>query len=85
MDAVASLLEDVPALLAARAQPPAGVERLLHERGIEHVDLSRWAAILEREATHGEPHGRGRVKLARLAELLDAAGLPATIRTPPSV
>jgi ferredoxin--NADP+ reductase len=85
MDAVASLTEDVPALLAARTEAPRGVEQLLHDRGIEHVDLRRWAAIREREATHGEPHGRGRVKLARLAELLDAAGLSATIRTPPSV
>jgi ferredoxin--NADP+ reductase len=76
MDAVESLREDLPALLAGRAAPPPGVGDLLHERGIEHVDLDRWTAILEREATHGAPHGRSRVKIAHLAELLEAAGLP---------
>jgi ferredoxin--NADP+ reductase len=85
MDAVARLNEDVPDLLARRTSVPSGVEGLLHERGVEPVDLDAWAAILEREAEHGAPHGRGRVKLAHLAELLDAAGVRATIRTPPSV
>jgi ferredoxin--NADP+ reductase len=85
MDAVASLHEDLPALRAGRAATVPGVDELLRERGIEHVDLERWAAILEREATHGTGHGRSRVKIAHLAELLEAAGLPATIRTPPSV
>jgi ferredoxin--NADP+ reductase len=85
LDAVASLHADAPDLLARRTGPPAGVDALLGERGIEPVDLQAWGAILEREADHGRPHGRGRVKLAHLAELLDAAGVSATIRTPPSV
>jgi ferredoxin--NADP+ reductase len=75
MDAVASLHEDLPALLARRSGPPMGLEPLLQERGIAHVDLDRWAAILRREAEHGAPHGRERVKIADLAGLLEAAGL----------
>lgn len=75
MDAVASIQEDIPALLARRTCAPEGVQRLLAERGLEHVDLQRWAAIVEREHAHGADHGRGRVKIADLAGLLEAAGL----------
>jgi ferredoxin--NADP+ reductase len=77
MDAVASLQEDAPALLARRQNTPEGVGALLRARGVEHVDLRRWEAILAREATHGASHGRARVKIARLAELLEAAGMAA--------
>jgi ferredoxin--NADP+ reductase len=76
-DAVESLRADAPHLLADRPDEPEGVAGLLAERGVEHVDLARWVAIAEREARHGVPHGRQRVKLAELAELLEAAGLPA--------
>ncbi|MCW2544741.1 MAG: hypothetical protein JWM40_2293 [Frankiales bacterium] len=75
MDAVASLHEDLPALLARRTRAPEGIEGLLEERGLQHVDLQRWAAIVEREHAHGADHGRSRVKIADLAGLLDAAGL----------
>jgi ferredoxin--NADP+ reductase len=82
MDAVASLHADVPELLARRAGVPEGIADLLRERGIEHVDLDRWAAIAEREAAHGEPHGRARVKIDHLAGLLEAAGITASAAPP---
>lgn len=76
LDAVESLLADAPLLLARRGDPPPGIADLLRERGITPVDLQGWGAILERESSHGAPHGRQRVKIARLAELLEAAGHP---------
>ncbi|MCU1596111.1 MAG: fprA [Frankiales bacterium] len=75
MDAVASLHEDLPALLARRTRAPEGIEGLLAARGVEHVSLQGWAAIVEREHAHGAEHGRSRVKIADLADLLEAAGV----------
>ena len=75
-EAVASLREDRPALLAARTADPGGVARLLEARGHHHVDLDGWLAVLEREERHGAAHGRGRVKIADWDELLEAARLP---------
>jgi ferredoxin--NADP+ reductase len=82
MDAVASLHEDIPLLLARRRQAPDGIAGLLSGRGLAHVDLQRWAAILDREGVHGAAHGRARVKIADLAGLLDAAGLGERVEAP---
>jgi ferredoxin--NADP+ reductase len=73
MDAVESLLADADELRAAR--PAGGIEELLRGRGVQPVDLAGWVAVLDREARHGAPHGRGRVKISDLAGLLEAAGV----------
>ena len=75
-EAVASLREDLPSLLAARTADPGGVSHLLEERGHQHVDIDGWLAVLEHEEGHGAAHGRGRVKVADWDDLLEAAGLP---------
>jgi ferredoxin/flavodoxin---NADP+ reductase len=74
-ETVALLLED----LASDGLPvPQGdVDDLiatLHERKPEIVDYSGWELIDAHERKLGEPAGRPRVKLTRLAELLEAAG-----------
>ena len=71
-DTVNALLED---LVAGRVLDPAPItdaalEDWVRERQPELVDYRRWAAIDRHERDRGEPHGRPRVKLARLEELL---------------
>ncbi|HWH44292.1 MAG TPA: FAD-dependent oxidoreductase, partial [Thermoleophilaceae bacterium] len=56
------------------ATPDRGdVETLLRERKPEHVTYEGWEAIDTHERERGEPHGRPRVKLATMQELLEAA------------
>ncbi|MCW2667466.1 MAG: hypothetical protein JWN57_2428 [Frankiales bacterium] len=74
-DAVASLQADAAELLAARPADPGGLAPLLAERGVEHVDVAGWRAVLELEEQHGVPDGRGRVKIAEWNALLAAAGV----------
>lgn len=74
-DAVESLRADAAGLLAVRPADPGGLGPLLAERGLEHVDVAGWRAVLEREGSHGVPDGRGRVKIADWDALLEAAGL----------
>jgi ferredoxin--NADP+ reductase len=74
-DAVASLREDMPALLATRPEQPPGIAGLLRDRGVRHVDVQGWQAVLKAEEAHGSEHGRGRVKLAEWDALLAAAGV----------
>ncbi len=59
-------------------EPPAdgsqeAVEALLTERAPEHVTYSGWELIDAVEKAAGEPLGRPRVKLTRVAEMLEAA------------
>jgi ferredoxin--NADP+ reductase len=72
-DAVARLREDAPGLLDRRPEDPGGAAELLRERGVQHVDLSGWQAVLDAEDKHGVAEGRGRVKLSEWQALLDAA------------
>lgn len=72
-DTVRTLRVDAPGLLAARADDPGGVEPLLVERGVAFVDVPGWLAVLDVEAQHGTPHGRGRVKISDWEHLLAAA------------
>ncbi|MFN2538723.1 MAG: FAD-dependent oxidoreductase [Mycobacteriales bacterium] len=72
-DAVARLREDAAVLLDRRPEDPGGVAELLHRRGVQHVDLAGWQAVLDAEEKNGVPHGRGRVKLTEWQALLDAA------------
>jgi ferredoxin--NADP+ reductase len=76
---VASLLADLAALgTEGRPAVPDGEEnaRWLAERHPEVISLEHWLAIDRHEQELGEPHGRPRVKLTRIEELL-AAGAPA--------
>jgi len=50
------------------------VAEILHGRLPELVDYAGWQAIDAHEKGLGEPHGRPRVKLTRVHELLHAAG-----------
>ena len=52
---------------------PDAIEALVAERKPEYVSYSGWEAIDAVEKAAGEPLGRPRVKLTRVAEMLDAA------------
>jgi ferredoxin--NADP+ reductase len=73
-ETVASLLEDVAA--GALPQPRAGgaeLEALVAARQPDAVEYRGWEAIDAHERGLGETHGRPRVKLTRLEELLRAS------------
>ena len=75
------LLEDAA---AGRVLDPATSDRnelteLLNERQPDHVTYAGWEAIDRREREAGEPHGRPRVKLCTVEELLEAARDPAGV------
>ena len=72
-DTVAKIVEDAEA--GRLRAPEADAEeclRWLAERAPDAVTWEGWQAIDEAERTAGEPHGRPRVKLVRLADLLEA-------------
>ena len=52
---------------------PQSIEAWLAERAPDAVTWSGWQAIDEHERGRGEPHGRPRIKLVRLADLVAAA------------
>jgi ferredoxin--NADP+ reductase len=49
------------------------IESLLEERKPDHVTFEGWQAIDAAEVEAGKPHGRPRVKLCRLEELIEAS------------
>jgi len=69
------VLEDLAQgrLLEPQRPDRDAVEELLRERRPDHVTYAGWEAIDRRERERGEPHGRPRVKFARMEELLEAA------------
>jgi ferredoxin--NADP+ reductase len=74
-DTIDALLADhaVGRIPAAAIDDPDAIEALLAERKPDHVLYEHWQAIDHHERSAGEPHGRPRVKLTRVAQLLDAA------------
>lgn len=74
-ETVGELLEDVANgdLLTPADPSPASIEALLADREVHQVSFSGWEKIDETEVGRGEPHGRPRVKFARVDEMLDAA------------
>jgi ferredoxin/flavodoxin---NADP+ reductase len=73
---VEQLLEDLD---AGRLLDPADPDResldaLIAERRPDAVSYAGWQAIDSAEKSAGEPHGRPRVKLCSIEELLEAAG-----------
>jgi ferredoxin/flavodoxin---NADP+ reductase len=74
-ETVDALLEDLSAgrhLQPSEAHPDALV-RLLRERAPSLVTYEGWSEIDRHEQSLGEPHGRPRVKLTRIEELLRVA------------
>jgi ferredoxin/flavodoxin---NADP+ reductase len=49
------------------------IEALLNERKPDHVTFEGWRAIDAAEVEAGKPHGRPRVKLCKVDELIDAS------------
>ncbi|HYI98553.1 MAG TPA: FAD-dependent oxidoreductase [Thermoleophilaceae bacterium] len=74
-ETVEHLLEDAREDRLPAAEHPArdAIEELLAERQPEFVEYSGWELIDAAEKAAGEPHGRPRVKLTRVAEMLEAA------------
>ena len=70
-DTVARIVEDAERLRAPQADADDCL-RWLAACAPDAVSWAGWQAIDEAERTAGEPHGRPRVKLVRLAELLEA-------------
>ncbi|MCW3066993.1 MAG: FAD-dependent pyridine nucleotide-disulfide oxidoreductase [Solirubrobacterales bacterium] len=75
-DTVARMLEDAEAgaLYTLADADRDAVEAWLRERVPDHVTWEGWRAIDEHELGLGEPHGRPRVKLVRVAEMLEIVG-----------
>jgi NADPH-dependent glutamate synthase beta subunit-like oxidoreductase len=78
-DTVAKIVEDAEAGRLDAAKPDADeIAAWLATCAPEAVTWEGWQAIDEHERAAGEPHGRPRVKLVRLADLLAAGrGVPA--------
>jgi ferredoxin--NADP+ reductase len=80
-DTVARVVEDAEA--GNLNQPDAdkadadAVAAWLTERAPDHVTWAGWEAIDAHESSLGEPHGRPRVKLVRVGELVEAARIEA--------
>ncbi|TML93506.1 MAG: NADP oxidoreductase [Actinobacteria bacterium] len=70
-ETVAHIVEDADLL----PDPPGDedIEAWLRRRAPDHVTWEGWKAIDDRERAAGEPRGRPRVKLVRIAEMLEAA------------
>jgi ferredoxin/flavodoxin---NADP+ reductase len=79
-DTVAKILQDAEAGALSRPDPALAdgdaVAAWLTERVPQHVTWGGWEMIDAYEAKLGEPIGRPRVKLVRLAELLEASRGP---------
>jgi len=73
-DAVAtvqSMVADLDALPAAPERDPAAVEALLRERGVDYVSYADWKLLDGHETAAGSAHGRPRVKVTRVPEMLE--------------
>jgi ferredoxin--NADP+ reductase len=74
-ETVEHLLEDVREGRLPQPERPAraAIEELVRERQPDVVDYAGWEAIDASEKASGEPQGRPRVKLTRIAEMVEAA------------
>jgi ferredoxin--NADP+ reductase len=72
-DTVARIVEDRDAgtLNTPALTDPDAIAAFYAERAPDSVTWAGWEAIDNHEKTSGEPHGRPRVKLVRLAELVE--------------
>ena len=74
-ETVDNLLEDLREGRLPQPEQPAraAIEALVRERQPDVVDYSGWQAIDAVETAAGEPAGRPRVKLTRIAEMVETA------------
>ncbi|HEX3692849.1 MAG TPA: NADP oxidoreductase, partial [Solirubrobacteraceae bacterium] len=74
-ETVDALLQDIAdgRHLTPSDPDPARVEALLRERHPSLVTYEGWSEIDRHEQELGEPHGRPRVKLTKIGELLRVA------------
>jgi ferredoxin--NADP+ reductase len=81
-ETVEHLLEDVREGRVGQPERPAraAIEELVRERQPDVVDYVGWAAIDAAEQAAGEPLGRPRVKLTRIAQMVEAARTGAPVR-----
>jgi ferredoxin/flavodoxin---NADP+ reductase len=68
---IAKLVEDIPSLAVAPTRDDGAIEDLLRARGVEIVSYKDWAALDAFESARGSAQGRPRVKVTRVAEMLD--------------
>jgi ferredoxin/flavodoxin---NADP+ reductase len=73
VETVAALLEDLPGLPAPAHPEPAALRATLTAHGQRPVDWSAWLRLDAEEVRRGGTRGAERVKVAELAEMLDAA------------
>jgi ferredoxin--NADP+ reductase len=78
-DTVAKIVEDRDAgkLNAPSHEDPEAIAAFYAERAPDAVTWAGWQAIDAHEKATGEPHGRPRVKIVRLAELVERSRAPA--------
>ena len=75
-ETVDHLFEDLEAGKVPEAElagDRGSIETLLNERKPDHVTFEGWQAIDAAEVEAGKPHGRPRVKLCRIDELVEAS------------
>jgi ferredoxin--NADP+ reductase len=74
-ETVDAILADLAAgaLAAPASADPQGIEELLRRRRPDLVTYEGWSEIDRHERSLGEPHGRPRVKLTRIEEMLRVA------------
>lgn len=72
-ETVAALLEDLPSLPAPAHPEPEALREALAAHGIRPVDWTAWLRLDAEEVRRGGLRGAERVKVAELAEMLDAA------------
>ena len=77
-ETVASLLADLSSLPAPAHPEPAALREAMSVHGVHPVDWTAWLRLGAEEIRRGGLRGADRVKVARMAEMLDAArGVPA--------
>jgi ferredoxin--NADP+ reductase len=72
-ETVSNLFEDLDADRIPERAAAEPIEVLLAERAPDHVEWTDWELIDTAEQERGRPHGRPRVKFARIEEMLEAA------------
>jgi ferredoxin--NADP+ reductase len=73
VETVAALLEDLPGLPDPAHPDPAEFRAALAAHGVRPVDWTAWLRLDAEEVRRGGLRGAERVKVAELAEMLDAA------------
>lgn len=72
-ETVAAVLEDLPSLPTPAHPEPEALREALAAHGIRPVDWTAWLRLDAEEVRRGGLRGAERVKVAELAEMLDAA------------